>query len=67
MPPMAALQSATMTTARLLGVEDELGSIAAGKLADIIAVTGDPIEDISLLRLVDFVMKDGVIYKKEDA
>jgi imidazolonepropionase-like amidohydrolase len=67
MPPMAALQSATMTTARLLGVEDELGSIAAGKLADIIAVTGDPIEDISLLSLVDFVMKDGVIYKKEDA
>jgi len=67
MPPMAALQSATMTSARLLGVEDELGSIAAGKLADIIAVTGDPIEDISLLKSVDFVMKDGVIYKKEDA
>jgi imidazolonepropionase-like amidohydrolase len=65
MPPMAALQSATVTPARLLEVEDELGSIAAGKLADIIAVRGNPLEDIALLGSVDFVMKDGVVYKQE--
>ena len=65
MPPMAALQSATVTPARLLEVEDELGSIAAGKLADIIAVRGNPLEDIALLGSVDFVMKDGIVYKQE--
>jgi len=67
MPPMAAVQSATVMGARLLGVEDELGSIAPGKRADIIAVTGNPLDDIAVLGAVGFVMKDGVIYKQEDA
>jgi len=66
MPPMAALQSATVMAARLLEVEDDLGSIAPGKLADIIAVDGDPLDDIGLLGSVDFVMKDGVVYKRAD-
>ncbi|MEJ2383215.1 MAG: amidohydrolase family protein [Xanthomonadales bacterium] len=64
MPPMAALQAATLTPARLLEVEDELGSIAAGKLADIVGVSGNPLEDIAVLGSVDFVMKDGVVYKE---
>ena len=62
MPAMAAIQSATMVTAEVLEVTDKLGSIEQGKLADIIAVKGDPIADISLLQNVAFVMKDGKIY-----
>jgi imidazolonepropionase-like amidohydrolase len=64
MPEIDAIRSATLTTAELLGVEDELGSIAAGKLADIVAVAGDPTEDISELTRVVFVMKDGLIYRE---
>jgi imidazolonepropionase-like amidohydrolase len=66
MPPMEAIQSATVTTSRLLQVDEELGSIAPGKLADIIAVNGNPLEDIAVLRSVAFVMKDGVIYKQAE-
>ena len=62
MPPMDAFRSATVVAAQLLG-SDEVGSIAAGKLADIVAVPGDPLEDISLVGQVHFVMKDGVIYR----
>jgi imidazolonepropionase-like amidohydrolase len=65
MPAMEAIQSATLTTAELLGVEKDLGSIEAGKLADIIAVSGNPVEDISRLQQVDFVMKEGRIYRNE--
>lgn len=64
MPPMEAIRSATMTAAELLGVQDELGSIAEGKRADIIAVGGDPLDDIAVLRDVAFVMKDGEIYRQ---
>lgn len=64
MPPMAAIQSATRVTAELLEIADELGTIEAGKKADIIAVTGNPISDIKVLQKVDFVMKDGKIYKE---
>ncbi len=60
MPPLEAIQSATMTAARLLRVEDELGSIRAGKLADIIAVDGDPLDDIERLKHVRFVMRPGI-------
>lgn len=65
MPAMEAIQSATLTSAGLLGVEEDLGSIQTGKLADIIAVSGNPVEDISRLQQVEFVMKEGRIYRNE--
>ncbi|MFT5133199.1 MAG: imidazolonepropionase-like amidohydrolase, partial [Gammaproteobacteria bacterium] len=49
--------------AKLLKIEDKLGSIEAGKLADMVAVKGDPLNDIRLMQDIKFVMKDGVIYK----
>ncbi len=63
MPEAEALQAATLTAAKALKVDDEFGSIEAGKFADIIAVDGNPLEDISLMQDVTFVMKDGKIYK----
>jgi imidazolonepropionase-like amidohydrolase len=63
MTPTQALQSATSLTAELLGWEDRVGHIAEGLYADIIAVDGDPLDDISELEDVDFVMKGGVVYK----
>lgn len=63
--PMKAIQVATMGNAELFGISDDRGSIAVGKRADIIAVDGDPLEDVRALEDVDFVMKDGVIYKKD--
>jgi imidazolonepropionase-like amidohydrolase len=59
-----ALKSATIETAKLLRVEDKLGQIKPGMLADIIAVQNDPLQDISTVKNVSFVMKDGVIYKQ---
>jgi imidazolonepropionase-like amidohydrolase len=64
MPVMAAIRAATIVPARYLGVSDRLGSVEAGKLADIIAVPGDPREDVHVLERVRFVMKEGVIYKR---
>lgn len=64
MTPMQAIQSATSVAAAALDLGDKIGSIEAGKLADIVAVKGDPLADISLLENVSFVMKDGRIYKK---
>lgn len=64
MPAFTALQSATIEGAKLLGVESELGSIRVGKIADIIAVPGDPLQDISVMGQVNFVMKAGTIYKQ---
>lgn len=61
--PMQAIQSATISAAELLGWQDRLGSIAPGKLADIIAVDGDLMADISLVENVAAVMKDGVLYR----
>ena len=63
MPPMKAIQSATVEAAKLLGEYDQLGSLVEGKVADIIAVNGNPVEDITILEEVDFVMKSGRIYK----
>ena len=63
MTPMQAIQSATTTAARLLGQEGRLGRIAPGFAADLIAVKGDPLADISELQRVVFVMKDGAVYK----
>jgi imidazolonepropionase-like amidohydrolase len=65
MPPMEAIVSATKNAADLLGESDHLGSISVGKYADVIAVRGNPIEDITLLEHISFVMKDGIIYKTE--
>lgn len=62
-PPLYALQAATTHAAELLGQSKNLGSIEAGKLADVIAVDGNPLADITLLQNVRFVMKDGVIHK----
>jgi imidazolonepropionase-like amidohydrolase len=64
MTSMQAIQAATTNAADLLGHSNEIGSIKPGKYADIIAVTGDPLADIRLLENVQFVMKDGRIYKQ---
>jgi len=67
MKPLAALRAATSGDARLFGVADKLGALEAGKLADVIAVDGDPARDIHAMEHVVFVMKDGVVYKNERA
>ncbi len=64
MPAMEAIQSATMSAATLLGISDRTGSIEKGKIADIIAVNGNPLQDIKVLSIMQFVMKEGVIYKQ---
>lgn len=63
MPPADAIRSATVSPAIVLGREDQQGAIEAGLVADIIAVPGNPLEDVGVLRDVRFVMKDGVVYK----
>ena len=65
MTPMQAIQSATSNAADLLGKSNLLGSLRPGKYADIIAVSGDPLENIRVLENVKFVMKEGKIYKQE--
>lgn len=65
MPAMKAIQAATSVAARLLGEEDTLGAVAPGKVADLVAVPGNPLDDISAMRNVSFVMKDGVVYKAD--
>ncbi len=64
MPAMETLQSATVTNAMLLGMEGQLGVIAEGFLADIVATDDDPTENITTMETVVFVMKDGIIYKQ---
>ena len=59
MPPMETIQSATINTAKLLKIDSILGSIEVGKMADIIAIDGNPIEDINTMENVVFVMKEG--------
>jgi imidazolonepropionase-like amidohydrolase len=65
MTPMAAIQSATTGAAEMLGVSGQLGVIAPGAYADIVAVPGDPLKDVKELSRVSFVMKDGKVYRNE--
>lgn len=65
MPALETIVSATMTNAKILNMEDKIGSIRAGKLADIVAVDEDPTKNIHTMEHVSFVMKDGKIYKNK--
>jgi len=64
MPPMDAIVAGTMNSAKLLGMDKNIGSLAAGKFADLVAVQGDPLKDIRRMERPVFVMKNGVIYKE---
>jgi imidazolonepropionase-like amidohydrolase len=64
MPPMYTIQAATINAAQLLRHDKDLGTVTAGKIADVVAVPGNPIDDIGLMKRVSFVMKDGVVYKQ---
>ncbi len=65
MTPMAAIQSATSNAAEMLGMSGDLGVVAPGALADLVAVAGDPLKDIRELERVGFVMKDGKVYRND--
>ncbi|HTG58361.1 MAG TPA: amidohydrolase family protein [Terriglobia bacterium] len=64
MTPLAALQAGLLNGAKLLGWQDQIGALKPGYWADIVAVPGDPLTDISVLERVSFVMKGGVIHRK---
>ena len=64
MTPQQALRSATASAAELLGMADTLGTVEAGKYADIVAVQGNPLQDVSVLEKVEFVMKSGEVYRR---
>jgi imidazolonepropionase-like amidohydrolase len=65
MTPMQAIQAGTLSGATLLGREADVGSLERGKLADLVAVRGDPLKDIAVLQRVDFVMKGGTVFKQD--
>jgi imidazolonepropionase-like amidohydrolase len=64
-PPMMAIISATSLNAEILGWQERIGSLSPGKLADIVAVPGDPLQDIAVLERVGFVMKGGIVYRDD--
>ena len=64
MTPLAALQAGTLNGAKLLGWQGQIGALKPGYFADIVAVPGNPLTDISVLQKVTFVMKGGVVYRK---
>lgn len=64
MPPLEAIRAATLVAAQLLRAEEQLGTIEPGRFADVVAVPGDPRDDIAVMQRPSFVMKDGVIYKQ---
>lgn len=63
MPAMEAIKSATSVSAKYLEIDDRLGTVEVGKLADLVAVPGDPLKDISAMQRVHFVMKDGIVHR----
>ena len=63
MTPIQAIRSATTVASELLGMQTQIGTVEAGKFADIVAVSGDPLQDVSVLKSVNFVMKGGEVYK----
>jgi imidazolonepropionase-like amidohydrolase len=65
MSPLTAIRTATLNAADLMGWSDKVGELEPGKWADLIAVTGDPLQDVKLLQHVPFVMKSGVVYRNE--
>jgi imidazolonepropionase-like amidohydrolase len=65
MKPIEAIRSATQSAADLLQISDTVGTIEVGKMADLVAVKGDPLKQITLLQNINFVMKDGVVYKHQ--
>jgi imidazolonepropionase-like amidohydrolase len=65
MTPLHAIRAATTEAAQLMGGQDRVGSVEAGKFADLVAVTGDPLADIAELERVKFVMKGGYVFKNE--
>ena len=65
MPMMEAIKSATIVNAEVLGVKADLGSIEKGKIADIVAIDGDPLKDAKAMMNVVFVMKEGKVYKQK--
>jgi imidazolonepropionase-like amidohydrolase len=65
MTPAAAIQAGTIVNARVMGWADQIGSIAKGKFADLVAVPGDPTADISALQRVRFVMKGGKVVRQD--
>jgi len=67
MPPVDALFAATRNAAELIGASDRIGSIQPGRYADIVAVAGDPMRDVSEFEKVQFVMKDGIVFKQNGA
>ncbi len=67
MPPMAAIKAATSLAAEVIGMEKELGTVAAGMAADLVAVPGDPLADITQMTRVGFVMKGGVVHRSFDS
>ena len=64
MTPLVVLQADLLNGAKVLGWEGQIGSLEPGYLADVVAVPGDPLQDISVLKNVGFVMKGGIVYKK---
>ena len=65
MPAYEAIKSATVAASDLLRISDQYGTLESGKMADIVAVKGNPLEDITILQKVSFVMKDGKVFKNE--
>ena len=64
MTALGAIQAGTLNGAKVLGWQGQIGALKAGYLADVIAVAGDPLADITVLQRVEFVMKGGVVYKR---